>query len=320
MSDILKNADRLQTLTPGRNIFYRAVVENNNDGGKAGKVQVRIMGIHSENSKDGGDNKGHPTANLPWAEVMGTTAQHGGMSGIGISTVPLQGTWVWVFFDAGNFTKPVIVGIITGSSAKAADGGFGDPDGVYPLADRVGQGDVASLSTGNSGSTVISSVKNSNRDTGIPTGGPETWEEPEEQSSKAVYPNNVVYESVSGNIIEMDETGGNGRMHWFHNSGTYWEVVGGGHYTLKVIGNYFNLVDGNSARLNKGNETTTVQGSSLYKIDGTRKTVIGSDDEEIILGTLTQSVTGAVTETYSAGQITNGGPSITLKASVINLN
>lgn len=313
--NLMENADRLQNLNPSQNIFYRAVVENNNDGGKAGKVQVRVMGIHSDNIEK------VPTANLPWAEVMGSTAQHGGMSGIGTSTVPLQGSWVWVIFDGGNWNAPVITGIITGASTKAADtgAGFSDPSGTYPKEDRVGQGDVASLSTGNSTGTVIADVKNANRDTGIPTGDPDTWEEPEEQSSKAVYPNNVVTETVSGNIIEMDESNG-GRMHWFHNSGTYWEVVGGGNYTLKVVTDYYQIVDGNTFRYNKGSEKHTVQGSSDYKIDGDRKTTIGGDLEEIVVGNLDLSVSGFTDQSHAGGLTVDGGPDITMTAGTIKLN
>lgn len=312
--NLLQNADRLQNINPSQIIFYRAVVENNNDGG-SGKVQVRIIGIHSANKEK------IPTENLPWAEVMGVTSQHGGMSGIGISSVPLQGTWVWVFLDGGDWNSPVIVGLIIGTSSEVADTseGFSDPNGEYPKEDRVGFGDVAKLATGTTTGTAIADIKNANRDTGIPTGNPATWEEPEEQSSKAKYPNNVVTETVSGNIIEMDETNG-GRMHWFHNSGTYWEVVSGGDYTLKVVGDYYHIVDGNTFKYNKGNETYTVQGASINKIDGDRKTVIGSNDEEIILGRLDQKVSGSANQTFSSGLSISGGPIIDISATLIKLN
>ena len=315
---ILNNADHIQNLSPSQNVFYRAVIENNNDGGVAGRCQVRILGIHSANAKRTGKNMGVPTADLPWAELMISPSAGGGMSGIGVTSVPLQGTWVWVFLDGGDWNKPIIVGIISGTSSQTkpsdeSEAGFHDPDGVYPKEDRVGEPDTNRSSSGrNYDKTLISSTKDANRDEGVPTGSEETWKEPEAQSKKAEYTKNTVTETVSGNIIEMDETGGSGRMHWFHHTGTYWEVVGSGDYSIKIVSNYSHIVDGNTSRLNKGNEVHTVQGNSEYKIDGNRQSMIGVDLEETVMGT--------TTETYTGGQTTDGGPNITITAGVINLN
>jgi len=55
-----------------------------------------------------------PTSELPWAETIVSTGFHGGMSGIGISAVPLKGTWVWVFLDGGDWNRPIIIGLISG--------------------------------------------------------------------------------------------------------------------------------------------------------------------------------------------------------------
>lgn len=312
--NLIKDADRLQNLDPSQNIYYRAVVENNNDGGE-GKVQVRIIGVHPDNKVK------VPTENLPWAEVIGSTSNYGGMSGIGSSAVPLQGSWVWVFFDGGDWNLPVVVGLIVSSSNEAADSsvGFQDPAGEYPRPERLGKPDVANLARGEVEGTLISSIKISNQDTGIPTLDTEIWEEEEEESSKAEYPKNVVTETVTGNIIEMDESNG-GRMHWFHNSGTYWEVISNGNYILKVVSDYRNIVDGDTYRYNKGSENHTVQGDSAYKIDGDSSTTIGGDLEKTIFGNFDLTVDGFSEESHAGGLEINGGPEISFSASIIKLN
>jgi hypothetical protein len=123
---------------------YRAIVENNVDPLKAGRVQIRIYGLHSPFATE------TPTADLPWAEPclgMYWSGGHnienpdigadrfrpsGNESSMpskdvkmltpttgnfidpvendcgtgGFFTVPRKGTIVWVFFDNGDHTRP----------------------------------------------------------------------------------------------------------------------------------------------------------------------------------------------------------------------
>ncbi len=89
-------------------MFYRAIVENNVDPEKFGRVQVRVFGIHDEGS-------GVSTADLPWAEVSGGT-DFGLIDGVGISSILRVGTLVWVFFNNDDFNFPVVFATIKGSS------------------------------------------------------------------------------------------------------------------------------------------------------------------------------------------------------------
>lgn len=123
---------------------YRAIVENNIDPEKAGRVQVRIMSLHSPFATE------TPIADLPWAEPCLGLYWSGGHnienpdessdryrpSGAetsmppktskqltpalgefkdpveddcgtgGFFTVPRKGTIVWVFFDCGDHSRP----------------------------------------------------------------------------------------------------------------------------------------------------------------------------------------------------------------------
>ena len=342
---MIKNLDHVQSINPHQNVFYRGVVENNNDGGE-GKVQVRILGIHTETSVRSGQNMGVPVDDLPWAEVMGPANVSGGVGTYGNTGIPLQGTWVWIFFDGGDWNKPIVSGIIYGteSSSPSGDQGFQDPDLIYPESDKIEQGTTRLAANRNVSNTGIIEIKDPERDVVNPMGIPNiTWDEEKEQTTSVAYPNNECQAWTDGSFWEHDTTSG-GRTHQFHNSGTYTETLPTGKHTLNIVDDQAVIVYKNSERLVKINETHTVQGESIYKIDLKQTILVGGESEETIMdnvmqiyladqetsvfgnvtrfydGTLTEIINGEVNETYSSGQITDGGPIIELKASIINLN
>jgi hypothetical protein len=312
MKNLINNVDHIQNIAPAQNIFYRAVVEDNNDGGK-GKVRVRVLGVHSEINKRTGKNMGVPVDELPWAEIMAPANVHGGNGTYGKTGIPLQGTWVWVFFDGGDWNRPVISGIIYGGETKKPTGsvGFEDPDAVYPEADKIEDGTTRTSANRKVGETGIISVKDANRDIAIPTATGYTHDEEKEQTTGVSYPLNESQAWTDGSFWEHDVTAG-GRTHWFHNSGTYTEVLPSGAHTLNVVDNQKVIVYKNSERLVKINETHTVQGESLYKIDLKRTIIVGGDSKEVVMG--------KTDEKYMSGQDTFGGPYIHLTAGIITLN
>ena len=102
--------------------FFRAQVINHEDPLKEGRCQVRINGLHPVGSSFDVATDEH----LPWAEIMGST-EFGLSSGIGVSSVLREGTWVWVFLEEENEEKPVIFGVIKAGgdyeeTAKAESG------------------------------------------------------------------------------------------------------------------------------------------------------------------------------------------------------
>lgn len=128
----------VEFLTHGK-IFYKGVIEDNNDPLQMGRVRVRLLGIHSINTTD------VPVNTLPWANVLQPLSFGGFNSGIGISSVPIQGTWVWCFVDFEDINNITVLGAISGiNSEKLSNQGFIDPDGVYPLEAKLGQSDFNS--------------------------------------------------------------------------------------------------------------------------------------------------------------------------------
>lgn len=98
------------------NGFYIGKVEENNDEEKRGRVQVRVVGIHTDEVSDDPTVDGIPIEHLPWAEQCAPI--FGGFSEkkAGIQTVPEIGSYVYVFFLNDDHNKPVYFGSVVGSN------------------------------------------------------------------------------------------------------------------------------------------------------------------------------------------------------------
>jgi hypothetical protein len=100
--------------------FYRGLVEKIDDPEGMGRVRCRIMGIHSQ-KKVKQLKEGIPDIELPWCEQA--QSLFGGFSDekAGISCVPSVGSWVWVFFEQGDFTKPIYFASIVGKNDRDSE-------------------------------------------------------------------------------------------------------------------------------------------------------------------------------------------------------
>ena len=84
--------------------FVATVINGNSPAGLEGRVQIRIYGIHSENTED------IPQRDLPWAQCIMPSTDYG-TSGLG-SGVHLQaGAMVFgIFLDGKNSQLPLVLG------------------------------------------------------------------------------------------------------------------------------------------------------------------------------------------------------------------
>ncbi len=74
-------------------VYYSALVINNNDVDKQGKIQIRISVIHDD-VRD---------SELPWALPASTT---------NLYDIPLENKQVWVEFQQGNVYEPIYFGYV----------------------------------------------------------------------------------------------------------------------------------------------------------------------------------------------------------------
>lgn len=159
------------------------------------------------------------------------------------------------------------------------------------------------------------------------------------EGQSSIYPYNDVRETESGHVFEVDDTPGNGRIHEYHNSGTFYEVQADGKKITKVVGEDFEIVLKDKNLFVKGNLNINVQGdTTLYvngdmyqevdgdmftsirgdrvtkiagndvlevlsnqntQINGNRGTRISGDDSETVQGNQTHTVGGTKTTTVN---------------------
>ena len=151
-----------------------------------------------------------------------------------------------------------------------------------------GPGDSSSKvfeATGSSISSIIMNKKEKaiTKFSPIPTANPATlsFAEPESMYG-AVYPYNHVYESESGHLIEIDDTPGKERLHWYHRSGTFTEIHPKGtrvdrvhddkydmiwrNHRMRVGGSSLNYISSNYERLSDGGSFVSAGAGSSFTI------------------------------------------------------
>jgi putative chitinase len=82
------------------------------------------------------------------------------------------------------------------------------------------------------------------------------------------YPWNLVYESRSGHVTEIDDTPGEERLNMTHRMGTYWEIDKNGTLTLKSILDSYILTKGDAYNYVGGNYTQQVTGQTYSHSSG----------------------------------------------------
>ena len=276
--------------------FFRAVVEDNNDPEKAGRVRVRIFGIHTSQLRKTVD-EGIPVNELPWAEPCLPIVE-GSISGFGIWGIPLQGSHVMIFFEANNLSQPRYFASMPGipesqfsleadsddgraqavgstSSSGEFSKGFRDPDLVYPLTDRLGEPDVDRLARGVTADTPVE-FKNNNRTTGVSEAGGGTWDEPVSPYA-AQYPNNTVIQTHGGALIELDSTSGQERIHLYHPSKSYIEIDASGVMVIKSVSHKYEIIVGDNYINVQGDKSETVNGDDELQVDGDYELQVDGD-------------------------------------------
>jgi hypothetical protein len=153
------------------------------------------------------------------------------------------------------------------------------------------------------------------------------------KGTTSVYPFNKVVETETGHVFEVDDTPNNGRIHEYHNSGTFYEIQADGTKITKVVGDEYEitlkdkkvyvhgscdvtisgdarmLVTGDMYQEIGGNLFTTVRGNRVTKIQGNDLTEVlsgqstnvsrntsfrsGGDHTNTIVGSNTESVGGS---------------------------
>ena len=124
----------------------------------------------------------------------------------------------------------------------------------------------------------------------------------------SMYPYNSVLETESGHAFEVDDSPGNGRIHTYHNSGTFEEIQWDGQKITKVVGNDFSIllkdknvyvegrltvnVKGDAHMYVNGDVYEEIDGDKFVTIRGDRHTKIGGNDILEVLSNQNTQING----------------------------
>ena len=271
----------------GNFLWFTGVVEDVNDPEEMGRYRVRCFGYHT-------DNKGDiPTEDLPWASVM-MPVTSASTSGIGYSATGLvQGSWVIGFFrDGSNVQDPVIMGSIPSmfEARPEYSQGFSDPDQVYPLEDTLTKPDTPQPARKDYKDSAVYKSKAARSITSITPTAPEgetatAWSLPSLTDNVVpIYPNNHVYQSESGHVLEFDDTSGKERISVFHKSGSFDEVNATGDRSVVIVGDSYEVVIKNKNIYITGDLNLNVDGNMNTKaknytleVEEEMKVTVGGD-------------------------------------------
>jgi len=308
----------------GNFLWFTGVVEDVNDPEEMGRYRVRCFGYHT-------DNKGDiPTEDLPWANVM-MPVTSASTSGIGHSATGLvQGSWIIGFFrDGSNLQDPVIMGSIPSmfEARPEYSQGFSDPDQVYPLEDTLSKPDTPQPARKDYKDSAVYTSKKSRSSISVTPTAPEdetptSWSLPSLTDNVVpIYPNNHVYQSESGHVLEFDDTSGKERISIFHKSGSYDEVAGGefgGDRSVVIVGDSYEVVIQNKNIYITGDLNLNVDGNintkcKNYTLDvGEKMKVNVGGSQTITVGDgQTMSITGIQDITATEGTKINNNVDVT---------
>ena len=102
----------------------------------------------------------------------------------------------------------------------------------------------------------------------ISAGDTDTWDQPE-IAYGSIYPNNHVYESESGHILEFDDTSAAERIHLQHKTGSSFEY--------NPNGDRVQIIKGIDYKLTSSHNLVNIEGRSDISIGGRHKILINKD-------------------------------------------
>jgi len=306
--------------------WFLGIVQDINDPLSCGRVKVRCIGWHSDSVDE------LPVENLPWAQVLmpvtSASTSSVGRSGTGL----LNGSYVMGFFlDGETSQQPIVMGSLHGIPDGSDQGGYSDPDKVYPKFP--GFPDTPNLAYNRFIQDSITKDKEANVVKDVPTArlqkvssvssdvGEEdyelkTWSEPLPRNGKdPVYPKNHVTQTESGHAIEIDDTSENERIHIYHRTGTFCEIQDTGDRVTKIIGDDYEIcvqdknvlisgkcnitVTGDARLYVEGNMIQEVGGNYNLTVHGDMKTKINGNDVKEVAGDRSHQINGSETRRIS---------------------
>ena len=170
------------------------------------------------------------------------------------------------------------------SARKNADG-RSDPDGIFPRPEYVGSTSVGNKATGAKESHVYLGGSTEGMDLELKTEAP------------TQYPLNQVKETISGHVVEYDDTAGRERMMFRHKSGSGVE--------MRADGTVIYSSTENTIRVTASDEKVIIEGDGELVYNGNLKMKVAGDFDLQVGGNFTTSVAGDIDEIVKGNKVTD---------------
>ena len=182
---------------------------------------------------------------------------------------------------------------------------FADPTGQYPLKVMKGKPDVPMLARGDYIGTIVPQ-KDKRRHLNVPVANSATTWSQSKIPYNTQYPFNRVQVSEAGHTIEVDDTPGAARLHWYHKAGSFDEIDDAGNYTSQTIGTRTVVVD--------QDELVHIKGNGSITVDGDVRILVKNALSVQVIGNVDMKVDGNVTYDVKGDFNVNAGGSIVMEA------
>jgi hypothetical protein len=130
-------------------------------------------------------------------------------------------------------------------------------------------------------------------------------QQPDFTKKTSVYPHNKVVETESGHVFEVDDTPNNGRIHEYHNSGTFYEVQADGSKITKIMGDEYEITVKDKKVYIKGSCDVTIAGDARMLVQGDKYEEIGGNLYTTVAGNRVTKIIGNDLTEVLSGQSTN---------------
>lgn len=127
-------------------------------------------------------------------------------------------------------------------------------------------------------------------------------QQPDFSKKTSVYPFNKVVETESGHVFEVDDTPNNGRIHEYHNSGTFYEVQADGSKITKVMGDEYEITVKDKKVYIKGSCDVTIAGDARMLVQGDKYEEIGGNLFTTVAGNRVTKIIGNDLIEVASGQ------------------
>ena len=301
----------------GNVALYLGVVEKIWDPLKMGRVRVRVFGIHTEIKKWAG-LKGLPVEKLWWAMPM-FPVQSPTIDQLCDFQVPKQGSIVLCTFLDPYYQKLVYLGTMPRIPLEKPrwSKGFSDPDGEHP--NLLGESPISRLARNEKIGDTIIPLKRERVRTGVDCNGI-TWDEPPTEYNTQYTKNRVIH--TEEHRIEIDDTPGYERIHFWHGAETcdeYFpngdkvEWINNNKYTIIVADNNVKVEGNNNIHIDSdnnihiyGNSNIKVDGNTIIDVGGNIEATAGGNVEVTAGGNIEATASGSASVTASSASVTAG--------------